>query len=178
MAHRTRKGPKDSLRQNPGALPAIALMGGVALAWGAVKAFAVAKRKKVGCADCAVHGLLKPVKFAHAVALAPYSEEVLYREMLQSEAGLGVASSAVLFGLAHYNPKLDRKFSIFKVADATLGGLLYGVAYNKGGLAASALVHGLHNLGTILGGVTGIKSAANPNPSWCSSQAKYAPKGR
>ncbi len=141
--------------------------------WGAVKAFVHTKKRTIPCADCAAHKVLKPMKLANEIALAPYSEEVLYRSLLQDEAGFGVAPSAVLFGLAHYSPKSDRNFTVFRVADATLGGLLYGLAYNKGGLAASALVHGLHNLGTVLGGLSGIKAAADPNPSWCSRQAKY-----
>lgn len=153
-------------------------MGGVALVWGAVKAFVHTKKRKISCADCAAHKALKPLKLANEVALAPYSEEVLYRSLIQDEAGFGVGPSAVLFGLAHYNPKGDRDFMVFRVADATLGGLLYGLAYNKGGLAASALVHGLHNLGTVLGGLSAIKATADLNPSWCSSQAKYAPRRR
>lgn len=104
-----------------------------AFAYGAVKAAAVGARR---------HEVADGWDFG----LNELSEELVFRVGL--ERGLGLAGlgavpvrllQAGIFGLMHEN-----------TADAALGGLLYGAAYDRHGLLGSTLTHVAHNLGVYL----------------------------
>lgn len=136
------------------------LIGLGAFAWGLVKG--VAMRHKVGAQP-----FPQGWELVHRVAAGPLLEELIYREGLLNWAEVLDVSkdtvrtlSAVWFGIGHYpkgscpicpNP-YPIAFRLARVADATAGGLLYNEAHERGGVLASTVVHGLHNLGTIVGG--------------------------
>jgi membrane protease YdiL (CAAX protease family) len=115
-----------------------------AFAWGALKAQALGVRSR-------------PVHLTH-LTLGVLAEEFQYRaapEFLAQRLRVDPVAlerlrvgSSVLFAAAH----LPSAHPVFRFSDALAGGLLYGKAYEKGGLALSVATHLAHNLGVALGG--------------------------
>lgn len=129
-----------------------------AFVWGASKAWLNYKETAHhGCPMCLESAFLhstNPVRLVQHVVTGPLVEEATFRGGLQRHIGLGPAS--VAFGVAHMEPGKDMKSTVARVLDATIGGLVYGKAYESGGLIASTLVHGAHNLGANLGVLAGV----------------------
>jgi membrane protease YdiL (CAAX protease family) len=113
------------------------------------------------------------------IATAPLYEEIIYRQGLQELVGIVPASIA--FGLAHGRDGENAKMSAFRKVDATIGGLIYGAAFNQTGLVGSVACHALHNLGSIVGVKTALKretetrAASNP-PVRGALQRRVRPK--
>lgn len=84
------------------------------------------------------------------IAVGPFTEEVLFREVLQSKIGLGLLPTSVLFGVVHFTTATGVPVGVFKAIDAGVGGFIYGMAYIHGGLKAAILCHALHNLASQL----------------------------
>jgi len=112
------------------------------LAWGLAKGFAAGK---VGLARGGSHHLFR------TCVTGPLEEEILFRSPFGANRWAGPYLGSLLFGLAHWPSGAPPAFTAFKVADATAGGAVYTAAYTAGGLPASVVTHGLHNLGLWLG---------------------------
>lgn len=86
--------------------------------------------------------------------VAPIKEEIIFRQVAQSLVGLPIAS--VAFGLSHGSSCDSPGMNVFKKVDATIGGVIYGTAFNIAGIGASTICHALHNIGARVGAVGAI----------------------
>lgn len=138
----------------------VAAMALFALGWGLAKSYAVAKEESqyslahdpLAPILLEARGLdaVSPWRLAETVVIGPAIEEYGFRKVLQPRVGKTTAS--VLFGLSHADPRAGSYARVAaKTIDAAAGGLLYGTAFAMGGLPASILVHGAHNLGVAFG---------------------------
>lgn len=138
-----------SMSDKHSVLPLAAL----ALGWGLSKGYLYGKRIGSGTVR---REAFDPRRFVTHSLVGPIIEEVTIRKQLQPHIGLW--PTAMIFGALHFNPKHGYIPEIVaKVADATLGGLLYGIAFEEGGLTSSSTCHVLHNLGTNLGMIASCK---------------------
>jgi membrane protease YdiL (CAAX protease family) len=136
-------------------LDAIVPLAGLAFAWGLGKGlfYGGYLSSTCGCPMC-VDGMVKaianPKRFVTHNLLGPVTEEVSFRATLQPR--LGLFQTSALFGALHFSPlRYGVLANAFRVADAILGGILYGTAFDRSGIGASSLCHSLHNFGADLG---------------------------
>jgi membrane protease YdiL (CAAX protease family) len=105
--------------------------------------------KGIPGASCAgAEALADPRKVVKHVIVGPFIEEA-WRKTVQPHAGIGPTS--VIFGAMHWSPTYGTPMAVTRVADATLGGILYGLALKHHGLTEASACHALHNLGTNVG---------------------------
>lgn len=83
----------------------------------------------------------------HTVVMAPLREEMAYRAPLANAApgGFDDLTSAIAFGLAHFDPAQPPGHRASRVLDAGLGGLVYTRAMRAGGIGDAIFAHALHN---------------------------------
>ena len=155
---RKRRNPPGSGRK---VLGLIVLAG----AWGLVKNFLMGQDSRTRVlarhgpiAAFALEGqaasFLAPGGLLSSVVTGPLAEELLYRRAVQPHLGIG--TTAALFGLGHYDDELAPARRFEKVLDAALGGMVYGSAFQLGGIPASWAAHAAHNLGASLGVAAGL----------------------
>jgi membrane protease YdiL (CAAX protease family) len=135
-------------------LESVAPLAGLALAWGLGKGLVFGRHLTHAadcpmCAESLAKKIAQPKRFVTHNLVGPVVEEYAIRNNLQPKMGLYPTSA--LFGALHFSPRRGALANAWRVADATLGGILYGVAFQRHGLAASSLCHALHNLGADLG---------------------------
>lgn len=154
---------------------------GLALAYGAIKAyFAVKKEIDEGAAlEVALSSeeWIAPGRLLYSVVLGPLEEEVIYRGFLRE--AIGAVPSAIAFGAAHLRSARTLQGAALRFADATAGALIYTKAYEAGGLPLAWAIHSAHNLGCAIGGfagsqrgVDGIRTLANQALSDVSRQPR------
>lgn len=146
-------------------------LAGLAFAWGFGKNLAVGRRVRAGVCegDCELfyQQALAPNSLLAVSVVAPVFEEITYRARLYGalrqttgSALVGGLASSAIFGLAHMRPPTmpdGGLRNVPRVFDAFLGGLLFTIVYEAGGLAPAIGCHALHNLGASLGFAAGVK---------------------
>lgn len=130
---------------------------GLALAYGAVKAYLAVKKEATeeGALEVALTSeeWIAPGRLLYSVVLGPLEEEVIYRGFLRE--AIGTVPSAIAFGAAHLRHERTIQGAALRFADTTAGAMVYSKAYEAGGLPLAWAIHSAHNLGCAIGGFAG-----------------------